>query len=227
MVKLSKRQKENRTQADLSQKFQLEEAVDILFKMKPPKFDETVEVAIKLGLDVKKSDQIVRGAFSLPQGLGKKLRVIVFAKEERHQEALDAGAIEAGGQELAKKIQDGYQDFDVVVATPDMMSVVGKLGKILGPQGKMPSPKTGTVTKEIESAVKEFCAGKIEYRTDSGGNVHAPMGKRSFEKSALVENIQSFIDHIKAVKPVAARGTYIQGVCISSTMSPGIKVEVR
>ena len=146
MVKLSKRHRSNREQIDRSRSYSVEEAVDLLGRFKPPKFDETVEVAIKLGVDVKKSDQIVRGAFSLPHGLGKKLRVVVFAKDERHQEALDAGALEAGGQDLAKKIQEGYQDFDVVVATPDMMSVVGKLGKILGPQGKMPSPKSGTVT---------------------------------------------------------------------------------
>jgi large subunit ribosomal protein L1 len=226
MVKVSKRHKGNRAAIDSTRKYPIAEAVDLLGQTKPPKFDETVEVAIRLGVDVKKSDQIVRGAFSLPHGLGKKLRVIVFAKDERHSEALEAGALEAGGQDLAKRIQDGWQDFDVVVATPDMMSVVGKLGKILGPQGKMPSPKTGTVTNEIATTVKEFCAGKIEYRTDSGGNVNAPVGKRSFAKEALVENIQSLIDHIKSVKPAAARGQFVLGVSVSTTMGPGIKLDV-
>jgi large subunit ribosomal protein L1 len=227
MVKNSKRHNHNLSQSEKTRKCSVKEAVDALSGMKPPKFDETVELAIRLGVDVKKSDQIVRGAFSLPQGLGKTLRVVVFTKEERYQEALDAGAQEAGGQDLAKKIKDGFMDFDVVVATPDMMSVVGKLGKILGPQGKMPSPKSGTVTKEIGSAVKEFCAGKIEFRTDSGGNVHAPMGKRSFTSEALVENIQSFLDHIKSVKPAAARGQFILGATVSTTMGPGIKLDVH
>jgi len=227
MVKLGKRHKSNRSQVERSRRYSIDEALALLKKAKAVKFDETIEIAIKLGVDVKKSDQIVRGAVSLPQGIGKTLRVIVFAKEERHQEALDAGAQEAGGQELAKKIQDGWLDFDVVIATPDMMSVVGKLGKILGPQGKMPSPKSGTVTKDISNTVKEFCAGKIEFRTDSGSNIHAPMGKRSFTDEALKENIQSFIDHIKSVKPSAARGQYILGVSLSSTMGPGIKIDAN
>jgi len=226
MVKFSKRHTNNRSMHDLSRKYALDEAMKILGKFKPVKFDETVEIAIRLGVDVKKSDQMVRGAFSLPQGLGKKLKVLVFCKDERIQEALDAGAQEAGGKDLAKKITDGYQDFDTVIATPDMMSVVGKLGKILGPQGKMPSPKSGTVTPDIATAVKEFCAGKIEYRADSGGNVHAPVGKRSFAPEALVENIESFVSHIKSVRPSAARGQYLTGVTLSTTMGPGIKIDV-
>jgi len=225
MVKISKRHKSNCGLLDKSRNYPLREAVSLLKKGAATKFDETVEIAMRLGIDPKKSDQLVRGAVSLPQGLGKKVRVIVFAKEEGVQEALDAGAVEAGGQELAKKIQDGFMDFDVAVAAPEMMSVVGKLGKILGPQGKMPSPKSGTVTKEIAKTVKEFCAGKIEFRTDSGGNIHAPVGKRSFSEEALAENIQTFIDHIKSVKPLAARGQYILGITLSTTMGPGVKVD--
>jgi len=207
--------------------FSLDEALEF-FKstINAVKFDETVEIAMQLGVDVKKSDQMVRGAISLPKGIGKELRVIVFTKEERFQEALDAGAIEAGAQELAKKIQDGFTDFDVAIATPDVMSIVGKLGKILGPQGKMPSPKSGTVTKEIAAAVQEYKAGKIEFRADSGGNVHAPMGKRSFPGEALKENITAFVNYVKSIKPPAARGQYIMNVSLSTTMGPGVPVEL-
>lgn len=227
MVKRSKRHRSNLDSIEKGRLFSLDESIDLIKNSyKPTKFDETVEVAIQLGIDVKKSDQMVRGAVSLPRGIGKELRVIVFTKEERVQEALDAGAIEAGAQELAKKIQDGFMDFDVAIATPDVMSIVGKLGKILGPQGKMPSPKSGTVTKEIDQAVKEYKAGKIEFRADSGGNVHAPMGKRSFPKEALVENITTFLDYVKSIKPAAARGQYILNVAVSTTMGPGIQVNI-
>lgn len=227
MVKRSKRHKSNLDTIAKSRTFSLDEALDLIKdKFKPVKFDETVEIAMQLGVDVKKSDQMVRGAVSLPRGIGKELKVIVFTKDDRVQEALDAGAIEAGSAELAKKIQDGFMDFDVAIATPDVMSVVGKLGKILGPQGKMPSPKSGTVTKDIGPAVQEYKAGKIEFRADSGGNVHAPMGKRSFPKEALVENIKTFVDYVKSLKPAAARGTYIMNVAISTTMGPGLKVDL-
>jgi large subunit ribosomal protein L1 len=227
MEKKSKRYRANSKQLKKGHQYPLEDAIDlILNSYKPAKFDETVEIAMQLGVDVKKSDQMVRGAVSLPRGIGRELRVIVFTKEDRVQEALDAGAIEAGSQELAKKIQDGFMDFDVAIATPDVMSVVGKLGKILGPQGKMPSPKSGTVTKEISKAVQEYRAGKIEFRADTGGNVHAPMGKRSFPKDALLENIQTFIDYVKSIKPPAARGQYIINVSLSTTMGPGIPVEL-
>ena len=227
MVKHSKRHNANLEKVDKSRKYPLGEAVDFLKNnSKPVKFDETVEIALQLGVDPKKSDQMVRGAVSLPKGIGKELRVIVFCKEDREQEALDAGAIKAGGQELAKEIQDGYMDFDVAIATPDVMSVVGKLGKILGPQGKMPSPKSGTVTKDIATAVTEYKAGKIEFRADSGGNVHAPMGKRSFPNEALIENITTFVDYLKSIKPAAARGQYIVNAALSTTMGPGIPVEL-
>lgn len=227
MVIRSKRHRSNLGQLEKSRRYSLDEAIDVLKnKVKPVKFDETVEIAIQLGVDVKKSDQMVRGAVSLPRGIGKELRVVVFCKEERIQEALDAGAVEAGADELAKKVKEGFMDFDVAIATPDVMSVVGKLGKILGPQGKMPSPKSGTVTPDIAPAVTEYKAGKIEFRADSGGNVHAPMGKRSFEKEALLDNIQTFVSYIKSIKPPAARGQYIMNVALSTSMGPGLQVEL-
>ena len=228
MVKKSKRHESNLSQIEKDRRFSLPEAIDLIqSKFKPTKFDETVEIAIQLGVDVKKSDQMVRGAVSLPKGIGKELRVVVFTKEDRVQEALDAGAIKAGGEDLAKEVKDGFMDFDVAIATPDVMSVVGKLGKILGPQGKMPSPKAGTVTKDIAPAVKEYKAGKIEFRADAGGNVHAPMGKRSFPKEALLENIQAFIDHVKSVRPPAARGQYVLNIALSTSMGPGIPIELN
>lgn len=227
MAKNSKRHNSNLTNVEKDRRFSLSEAIDLIQnKFKPVKFDETVELAMQLGVDIKKSDQMVRGAVSLPRGIGKELKVVVFTKEDRVQEALDAGAIKAGAQDLAKEVQDGFMDFDVAIATPDVMSVVGKLGKILGPQGKMPSPKAGTVTKDIAKAVQEYKAGKIEFRADSGGNVHAPMGKRSFPKEALLENIQTFIDYVKSIKPPAARGTYIVNMALSTTMGPGIPIEL-
>ncbi len=228
MVKRSKRHSNNLEQIKTTPKRSLDEALDLILKnYKPVKFDETVEIAMQLGVDVKKSDQMVRGAVSLPRGIGKELRVVVFTKEDRVQEALDAGAIEAGAEDLAKKAQDGVMEVDVAIATPDVMSIVGKLGRILGPQGKMPSPKSGTVTKEIASTVQEYKAGKIEFRADSGGNVHAPMGKRSFEKEALEENIRTFVDYVKSIKPSAARGQYILKTTLSTTMGPGITVELN
>lgn len=227
MVKRSKRHTSNLDKLDKSKPFTLDKALDQIQKnYKPVKFDETVEIAIQLGVDVKKSDQMVRGAVSLPHGIGKELKVVVFCKDDRVQEALDAGAVEAGSQELAKRVQDGFMDFDVAIATPDIMSVVGKLGKILGPQGKMPSPKSGTVTKDIAKTVKEYRAGKIEFRADSGGNVHAPMGKRSFPKENLADNISTFLDYIKSIKPAAARGQYILNISLSTSMGPGIPLEL-
>ena len=231
MAKRSKRHRENLERIKKALKegrlFSLDEALDLVKDgYKAVKFDETVEIAMQLGVDVKKSDQMVRGAVSLPRGIGKELRVVVFCKEDRVQEALDAGAVEAGAEELAKRVQDGFQDFDVAIATPDVMSIVGKLGRILGPQGKMPSPKSGTVTREIAKTVQEYKAGKIEFRADSGGNVHAPMGKRSFPKEALKENIDTFVRYVKSIKPAAARGQYILKVSLSTTMGPGIPVDL-
>ena len=205
----------------------LPDALKLLKKFTPAKFDETVELSMELGIDTKKSDQMVRGAVSLPRGIGRELRVIVFCKDEKVAEANEAGAIAAGGDELAARIRDdGWLDFDVAIATPDMMSVVGRLGKVLGPQGKMPSPKNGTVTPDVATAVREFRAGKIEFRADSGGNVHAPVGKASFELDALQENIETFVEQIRSMRPSTAKGKYIQQVHVSTTMGAGVAVDI-
>ena len=205
----------------------LEEAVGLLKELPSVKFDETVELAVNLGVDPRKSDQMVRGAFSLPHGTGKKRRVIAFAEGEAAKEAKEAGAIEVGGVELVEKVQKGWLDFDVAVSTPAMMRHVRKLGRILGPQGKMPSPKAGTVSENIGQAVQEFMAGKIEYRVDSGGVVHVPVGKKSFSKEQLVENIDAFLNHLASQRPASAKGTFIRKVTVCSTMGPGIEVLVK
>jgi large subunit ribosomal protein L1 len=206
--------------------FAVDEAVDFLKKFDGAKFDETVEIAVKLGIDVKQANQSVRGAFSLPNGIGKSIRVIAFADGALAGEAKAAGAIEAGGEELVKKILDGWLDFDVAVAHPGMMRHVGKLGRVLGPHGKMPSPKSGTVTDNISQVVKEFSAGKIEFRNDDGGNVHAVMGKKSFAKEKLVQNVNAFLDHIHSLKPPASKGVYMQKATLSTTMGPGVPLKV-
>lgn len=190
------------------------------------KFDQTVECVMHLGIDPKQADQMIRGAISLPHGIGKARRVIAFCDDSDAEGAKAAGAIEAGCDELIKKVSDGWLDFDVAIASPKVMGKAGKLGRVLGPQGKMPSPKNGTVTADILTAIKEFAAGKVEFRNDSGGNVHGVVGKLSFEEVKLQENIQAFIDHIKRSKPTGAKGTFIKKVCISATMSPSVQLEV-
>jgi len=190
------------------------------------KFDQTVEFVVQLGIDPKQADQLVRGSLSLPHGVGKQKRVIAFCSDEDVDAAKEAGAIEAGTDELIKKITDGWMDFDVAVASPKVMGKAGKLGRILGPQGKMPSPKNGTVTPDVATAVAEFTAGKIEFRNDSSGNVHVVVGKQSFEKQKLIDNVEAFVTHIKKVKPSAAKGTYIKKACVAATMSPGVAVSV-
>ena len=190
------------------------------------KFDQSVECVIQLGIDTRQAEQAVRGAISLPHGIGKTLRVIAFCEGEEAEAARAAGASEAGGDELVEKIQGGWLDFDVAVAHPRLMSKVGKLGRILGPQGKMPSPKGGTVTTDIAAAVKDYAAGKVEFRNDSGGNVHALVGKVSFDQAKLVDNIEAFITLIKRIKPSAAKGTYINKIYICATMSPAVQVEM-
>jgi large subunit ribosomal protein L1 len=188
------------------------------------KFNQTVEVSMNLGIDPRQSDQNVRGSVALPNGIGKTVRVAVFAQGDNAEKATAAGADIVGGDDLATKIKGGFMDFDVALATPDMMGVVGPLGRVLGPRGLMPSPRSGTVTTDISAAVREFKAGKIEFRSDKGGNVAAAVGKLNFSEAQLLENITTFLNHVRSLKPVAAKGTFIRTVTISATMSPGIRV---
>ena len=200
------------------------EALELVKSLAPAKFDETVEVAVRLGVDPKKADQQVRGAVVLPNGTGKTQKVLVFAKGEKAKEAEAAGADYVGDEDYINKIQQGWFEFDVVVATPDMMGAVGKLGRVLGPKGLMPNPKTGTVTFDVAKAVNEIKAGKIEYRVDKAGNIHAPIGKVSFDAQKLYENLQTLVDTLIKVKPAAAKGQYVRNVSVSSTMGPGVKI---
>ncbi len=202
----------------------LAEAIEAVKAIGTAKFDETVEIHMRLGVDPKQADQIIRGSIVLPHGIGKTQRVVVFAKGDLATAAAEAGADEVGQEELAKRIQDGWFDFDACIAAPDMMGVVGRLGRVLGPRGLMPSPRSGTVTQDVAKVVTEYKAGKVEFRNDSGGNVHAVVGKVSFDSAQLLDNIQTFIDHITGMKPLAVKGTYIRGISICSTMSPGIRI---
>lgn len=204
--------------------YEAAEAIDLAKKTAVAKFDETIEIAVRLGVDVKHADQQVRGAVVLPHGTGKSKSVLVFAKGDKVKEAEAAGADFVGSDELVAKIQGGWTDFDVAVATPDMMGTVGRLGKILGPKGLMPNPKVGTVTMDLTRAINEIKAGKIEYRTDKAGIIHAPIGKASFDAAKLCDNMQTLIDTLIKVKPVAAKGQYIRSVTVAATMGPGIKV---
>ncbi len=226
MANRSKRYTESKKQFDGKKEYSIKEAVALLKGFPGTKFDQSVQICIKLGIDPKRSDQMVRDAFSLPKGVGKERRVVVFTTGERAEKALRAGAIAAGSDELVKKVEEGWMDFDVAVATPDMMRLIGKLGRILGPQGKMPSPKSGTVTEDVETTVQEFKAGKIEYRSDAGGNVHALMGKLSFPEEDLQENINAFIAHLTVSRPPTVKGAFFQKACLSSTMSPSIKLAI-
>jgi len=211
---------------DITKEYTLEEAIDFLKENSFAKFDETVEMAINLGVDPKKSDQVVRGTVVLPHGTGKQVRVLVFAKGEKEKEAEEAGADYVGAEDLIEKIQQGWLEFDRVIATPDMMGQVGKLGKILGPRGLMPNPKLGTVTFDVGRAVKEAKGGKIEYRTDKGGVVHVPIGKLSFDREKLVENAMAVLKSIIKAKPPTSKGKYIKKVTLSSTMGPGLKINI-
>lgn len=226
MARRGKRYQEALKLVDKTKAYDIKEAVALLKQTAKAKFDETVEVAFRLGVDPKKADQQIRGAIVLPHGTGKTQRVLVFAKGEKAKEAEAAGADYVGDAEYINKINDGWFDFDVVVATPDMMAEVGKLGRVLGPKGLMPNPKTGTVTFDVEKAVKEIKAGKVEYRVDKSANIHVPIGKISFEDDKLVENFIAITEQIIKVKPQAAKGTYMKNVTITSTMGPGIKVDV-
>lgn len=203
----------------------LAEAVTKIKSFKNTKFDQSVDVCIHLGIDAKQADQMVRGALSLPHGIGKKKRVVAFCGDDKVDDAKQAGAIEAGGDALVKKIQGGWMEFDVAVASPDMMRNVSKLGKVLGPKGLMPSPKSGTVTPNVAEAVKEYAAGKVEFRNDSGGNVHAVIGKKSFDTDKLLDNAQAFIDTILKMKPPAVKGHYVKKITMSGTMTPGVQIK--
>jgi large subunit ribosomal protein L1 len=203
----------------------IEEAVPLIQKVKYSKFDETVEMSVRLGVDPKHSDQMVRGTVVLPHGLGRSKRVLVIANPEKQREARESGADETGGEELVERITGGWMDFDAVVATPDMMRAVGRLGKVLGPRGLMPNPKTGTVTLDVAKAVQEIKAGKVEFRVDKAGVVHAPVGKVSFAAERLVENAHALMESIVKAKPSAAKGKYLRSVTMSSTMGPGVDID--
>jgi large subunit ribosomal protein L1 len=201
------------------------EAVDLVKSLSTAKFDETVELATRLGVDPRRADQIVRGTVPLPSGTGKDVRVAVFAAGPAAEEARQAGADIVGADDLVERVQGGFLDFDLAIATPDLMGQVGKLGRVLGPRGLMPNPKTGTVTTDVGKAVTEFKGGRVEYRTDKFGNVHVPVGKVSFDRKALLENMRAVLDELQRVKPAAAKGRYVRSITLSSTMGPGVKVD--
>ncbi len=224
MARRSKRYKALSEATPLKEALPLPAAVEVLKGFANTKFDQTAEIHMRLGIDPRQADQIIRGSLVLPHGIGKTQRVIVFAKGDLAEAAKEAGADEVGQEELAKRIKDGWLEFDACIAAPDMMGLVGPLGRVLGPRGLMPSPRAGTVTPEVARVVREYKAGKVEFRNDSGGNVHAVVGRLSFEPAQLIENIQAFIHHITSMRPNAVRGTYIRGIALAATMSPGIPV---
>ncbi|WP_040203218.1 50S ribosomal protein L1 [Neobacillus jeddahensis] len=225
MAKKGKKYLEASKLVDRLKAYPIAEAIDLAKKTNFTKFDATLEVAFRLGVDPKKADQQIRGAVVLPNGTGKTQRVLVFAKGEKVKEAEAAGADYVGDSEYINKIQQGWFEFDVIVATPDMMGEVGKLGRVLGPKGLMPNPKTGTVTFDVTRAINEIKAGKVEYRVDKSGNIHVPIGKASFENEKLVENFNTIFETMLKVKPSAAKGTYMKNVTVASTMGPGVKVD--
>jgi len=225
-MKRSRRYQRCATKREPKKLYTLDEAIALIKSLEGTNFDETVELAVHLGIDPKKADQNVRGTISLPKGIGRSKRVIVFAEGQQAEAARAAGADAVGGQDLIERIQGGWLDFDVAIAVPAMMRQVGRLGRVLGPKGLMPSPKSGTVTDDVAQAVREFKAGKIEFRADSGGNVHVPVGKRSFPPEDLKANIEAFIERIRQLKPASAKGRYILGAALSTTMGPGIRLAV-
>ena len=225
MSKPGKKTVDAQRRYDYEQVFAPTEAVDLVKAMATRNFDETVEAAFRLGVDPRKAEQMIRGTVSLPNGRGKSVRVVVFAAGEAAREAEEAGADVVGADDLIAQVEGGFLDFDVAIATPDLMGQVGKLGRTLGPRGLMPNPKTGTVTNDVGKTVSEFKAGKVEYRTDRYGNVHVPLGKVSFEPAALVENYQAVLDELQRAKPASAKGRYLKAVTISSTMGPGVKID--
>ena len=224
-MKLTKKQKETAKKIDVTKEYNITDAVSKLKQASKAKFDESVDIAIKLGVDPKHADQVVRGTVSLPHGTGKSVRVLVIAKPEKHDEAREAGADHVGFDDYIKKIQEGWTDIDVIIAAPDTMSELGKIGKVLGPRGLMPNPKSGTVTPNVGQAVKEVKAGKIDFRVDKSGIVHSIVGKISFDEGKLKDNILAFINTIIKLKPSAAKGTYVKSMTISTTMGPGVKLD--
>ncbi len=225
MPKRSKKHTEALKKVDRTAQYDPVEALELAVSSSHVKFDETVDVAVRLGVDPRHADQMVRGTVVLPNGLGKEVKVLVFAKGEKEKEALDAGADFIATDEVVEKIKDGWFGFDKAIATPDMMGTVGKLGRILGPRGLMPNAKTGTVTFELEKAINELKAGKIDFRVEKAGIVHAPVGKISFGAEKLAENVRAFLDKVIALKPAASKGTYVKTISVSSTMGPGIKID--
>lgn len=224
-MKLTKKQKEISKKIDTVKEYSIAEAVTKLKQSPVAKFDESVDIAVRLGVDPKHADQVVRGTVSLPHGTGKTVRVLVIAKPEKQQEAKDAGADHVGYDDYIKKIQEGWTDIDVIIAAPDTMAELGKIGKILGPRGLMPNPKSGTVTPNVGQAVKEVKAGKIDFRVDKSGIVHSIVGKISFDENKIKDNVNAFLNMIVKLKPAAAKGTYIKSITISTTMGPGIKID--
>ncbi|MBI5636538.1 MAG: 50S ribosomal protein L1 [Nitrospinae bacterium] len=225
MPTITKNRKKAETRLPADKKCSLDQAIALAKEIKFAKFDETVDLAIRLGIDPSKADQMVRGSVVLPGGTGKKVRILVFAKGEKEIEAKGAGADFVGGDDLVLKIQGGWLDFDVAVATPDMMAAVGKVGKVLGPRGLMPNPKSGTVTFDLKKAIAEIRSGRVEFRADKAGVVHAPIGKASFDKDALLKNAMAVLETIVRMKPSTAKGTYVKSISLSTTMGPGIKID--
>ena len=225
MARIAKKYAEAIKKVDREKRYDMDEALDLLPQMTFAKFDETVELALRLCVDPRHADQMVRGSVALPNGLGKKVRVLVFAKGQKEKEAEEAGAEFVGAEDLIEKVQKGWLDFDKAIATPDVMGMVSKLGKILGPRGLMPNPKVGTVTFDIAKTVKEIKAGRVEFRVDKAGNLHIPVGKISFGKEKLLENVNSLLEAIVRLKPPSSKGTYVKGIAVCTTMSPGIKID--
>ena len=224
MPRHGKRYRADQGKIESKESLPLPGAIEKIQSLGKVKFDQTIEICMHLGIDAKQADQLVRGSLALPHGIGKTKRVVAFCGADKVEQAKEAGAIEAGGEDLVQKIQDGWMEFDVAVASPEMMRLVSRLGRVLGPRGLMPSPKSGTVTPDVGKAVRDYAAGKVEFRNDSGGNVHGIIGKQSFERDKLVENAQAFIATIMKLKPSAAKGQYLKKISISATMTPGVSV---
>ena len=223
----SRRYEQSAAKLERNKRYPLEDGISLLKSLDGPKFDESVDLVVRIGIDPKKTDQLVRGSVALPNGTGKSIKIAVFADGDKAQEAKDAGADFVGAADLAEKIEKGFTDFDMTIASPDMLRFVGKLGKVLGPQGKMPSPKAGTVTPNVGQAVKEFKAGKIEFRTDAGANVHAAIGKKSFGEAELSQNLTAFVEHLRTLRPSQAKGAFIKKVVVSTSMGPGVALAVE